>query len=85
MSIVPSSLLAGIFLNDSHTHADLAARANSPSLTVEEGSRAFIKLNTAPTSHGQFSDHREAIISPHDTSASSKVFTIGSLLNPVFV
>jgi hypothetical protein len=72
-------------LNDSHTHADLAARANSPSRTVEVGSSDFIKLNTAPTSHGQFAELSEATISPHATSASSKAFTIGSPLNHVLV
>lgn len=85
VSITHSNLLAGIFLNDSHTHADFAARANSHSLTVEVGSRDFIKPKTAPTSHGQFSDQSDAIISPPDISASSNAFTIGSFLNPVFV
>lgn len=59
VSIVPSNLFAGIFLKDSHTQADLAASANSPSRTVEVGSRDFMKLNTAPTSHGQFSEPKD--------------------------
>ena len=83
--MVCGNLLAGIFLNCSHTPADLAASANSHSRTVEVGSRDFIKLNTAPTSHGQFSDHRDCIISHPAISASSNAFTIGSDLNPVFV
>lgn len=83
--IVPSNLFAGIFLNDSHTHADLAASANSPSRTVEDGSRVFIKLNTAPTSHGQFSEFSDWIISPPEIKASSNDFTIGSLLKLVLV
>lgn len=72
-------------MKDSHTHADLAARANSPSRTVEVGSSDFIKLNTAPTSQGQLAEPRDWIISPHATSASSNDFTIGSLLNHVLV
>lgn len=81
VKIVPSSLFAGMFLNDSHTHADLAASANSPSFTTDCGSSDFMNPNTAPTSHGQFAELREATKSPPHARADSNALTFGSELN----